>query len=953
VTDAAIILAVQLLVNLISGVLILRGTLLFLNKPLAKWWIYCSALFAGWEIAAFLAQMPAFALNLPAFLFVGLIYIYTGYAFLKAGETEGLGRLFAGWGFIVWGIHKMNYAFLNGIAELAFWGYIASALLESAVACGTLLAYFQKIHRDLSNNERRFRLMAENARDIIYRFRLKPSRCFEYISPSSLAVTGYTPEEHYKNPDLIFWRFAQERFSINMVTKFIASGKGPLRMRMWHKDGRVVYTEHRIVPIYEEGSLAGFEGIARDITEIKQTEDALRESGRRFRDMLENVHLATVTIDEQGKIVYCNQYLLRLSGWSMAELIGRDLFETLIPKDKRSFHRRKLTDRIKNNTPDFERFEREIVARDGQTHIISWNTSLLRDADGRAVGISSIGEDISERKKSEGILKRYQLLSEHAWDIMLFLSREGRILEANNAALKAYGYSRDEILTKTMSDLRIPDEIESIEAALSEAETQGSLFEAVHRRRDGTTFPVEVSLQGAFIGEARVLLAVMRDITDRKRAEETINHLAYHDPLTDLPNRILFYDRLTVAIATARRNGHKLAVMFLDLDRFKYVNDMMGHAVGDQLLNDVACQLLNHVRKNDTVARMGGDEFTILLPEISHEEDAAKVAGNLIKILKKPWIANNSEVLITASIGIALFPNDGEDAETLTANADTAMYRAKEEGNSYQFYTSAMNFKTKERMKMENALKRAVEAKEFEVYYQPQFDTVAGRIVGVEALLRWRHPEKGLILPGEFISLAEDIGLIIPIGELVLRTACRQVKAWEAEGLTPIRLAVNLSAKQFRQKKLVQTIANVLQETGLEPSLLELEITETTAMQDIDFSVTVLKQFREMGINIAIDDFGTGYSSLNYLRRFPINKLKIDHSFVRDVLTDVDAAAIAATIIVLAQNMKLKVIIEGVETKEQLAFFSQQECHVLQGYLFSEPAPADEIAALLQKAKLQ
>ena len=375
---------------------------------------------------------------------------------------------------------------------------------------------------------------------------------------------------------------------------------------------------------------------------------------------------------------------------------------------------------------------------------------------------------------------------------------------------------------------------------------------------------------------------------------------------------------------------------------------MMGHAVGDQLLNDVAKQLLKCVRRNDTVARIGGDEFTILLPIINHEEDAAKVAGNLIDIIKQPWTVHESEVLITASIGIALFPNDGEDAETLTANADTAMYRAKEEGDNYQFYTSAMNVKALERMRMEKDLKKAVEADEFVVHYQPQVDIRSGRIVGVEALLRWQHPEKGLILPGDFIALAEDTGLIIPIGELVLRTACRQAKAWQLEGFPPMRLAVNLSARQISQKSLVETIASVLAETGLNPSLLELEITESTAMQDMDFSINVLKQFREMGMNIAIDDFGTGYSSLNYLRRFPLTTLKIDRSFVRDVLTDVGDAAIVATIIVLAQNMKLKVIIEGVETEKQMAFFSQQECFEMQGYLFSQPVPADQIAVFMQ-----
>ena len=949
--DTAFLLAGQQLANLLSGFLLLLGTYLFLNKPLAKWWIYCFALITVWEIFGILVQMPVFNLYLPTFLFMSLIYIWTGIAFIKAKEIEGFGKHFAGWAFIIWGIHKINYPFLTGVEGIALWGYLIAALLTSAVASGTLLAYFEKIRRDLSNNELRFRLMAENARDMIYRYRLRPNKCFEYVSPSSTVITGYTPEDHYNDPDIVFKMvLPEDQFYFKTVPDIESASKEPMRVRLLHKDGRIVYTEHRIVLIFEEGHVASIEGIARDITESKQAEDALRESDRRFREMLENVHLATVTLNEQGQIVFCNQYLLNLIGWSQDEVIGRDGFETLVQEDKRVQLRQWFSDRLGNNHPVYWRYEMEIKAKDGDTHTILWNTSLLRDADGRAVGVSCIGEDISERKKSEDVLKRYQLLSEHAWDIMLFLSREGRVLEANDAALRAYGYCRDEILTKTLYDLRTPEESGDIDAKISKAENQSILYETVHRRSDGTPFPVEASLQGTDIGGTKLWLAIMRDISDRKRAEETINHLAYHDPLTDLPNRILFYDRLTVAMATARRNGHMLAVMFLDLDRFKYVNDMMGHAVGDQLLNIVARQLVKCVRRNDTVARIGGDEFTILLPQIKQEGDAAKVAGNLNEILKKPWRVNNSEVQITASIGIALFPNDGEDAEILTANADTAMYRAKEDGNNYQFYTSVMNIKTFERMTMEQDLKKAIEAGDLVVHYQPQVDIRTGCIVGVEALVRWQHPEKGLIFPGNFISMAEDTGLIVPIGEFVLRTACRQTKVWQSEGFAPMRLAVNLSARQFRQKDLVETITSVLAETGMDPSLLELEITESTAMQEMDSSIKILKQLREMGINIAIDDFGTGYSSLNYLRRFPITTLKIDRSFVRDVLTDVEDAAIVATIIVLSQNMKLKVIVEGVETAEQMAFFSQQECFEMQGYLFSEPVPADQIRVFLQKS---
>jgi diguanylate cyclase (GGDEF)-like protein/PAS domain S-box-containing protein len=595
------------------------------------------------------------------------------------------------------------------------------------------------------------------------------------------------------------------------------------------------------------------------------------------------------------------------------------------------------------------RKETTIVTKHGERRLILWNITLVYDGRGEIVGLTCFGEDISEHREAEEVFKRYQLLSAHASDIILFFRREGRIIEANEASVKMYGYTREELLNMNITDLRAPESKSLLAEKIRQAEERGILYETMHQRRDGTIFPVEVSLQGTIYGNERVLFAIIRDITERKKAEETINHLAYHDPLTDLPNRILFYDRLTVAIANARRNRKMLAVMFLDLDRFKFINDMMGHAMGDQLLKDVARELRNHVRANDTVARLGGDEFTILLPDISREEDAAVVAQKINEALKRPWELNGYEFQITASIGIVLYPNDGTDADTLTKNADTAMYRAKEQGDNYQFYTPAMNVKALEMMEMEIALRRALEQGEFQVHYQPLVDIRAGKIIGMEALVRWRHPEKGLIMPADFIPVAEETGQIIPIGESVLRTACAQNKKWQEMGYPPMRIAVNLSACQFRQKNLVATIARVLEETGMEPGFLELEITESTAMQDVDFSISTLKTLREMGIRIAMDDFGTGYSSLSYLRRFPLTTLKVDRSFVRDVLSDVEDAAIVATIIVLAQNLKLKVVIEGVENEEQLAFFEQQECFEMQGYLFSGPLPANEIDQILIK----
>ncbi len=440
------------------------------------------------------------------------------------------------------------------------------------------------------------------------------------------------------------------------------------------------------------------------------------------------------------------------------------------------------------------------------------------------------------------------------------------------------------------------------------------------------------------------------DITARKRAEETIKHMAYHDSLTDLPNRTLFQDRLTVALAQARRKRRMAAVMFLDLDRFKVVNDTVGHALGDDLLQGVAERLTGLVREGDTVARVGGDEFTLLLAEVERAEDVVEVAERVLDTLRQPWVLNGHEFRITASIGIAMFPNDGEDADSRLRNADTAMYRAKDQGrDNYELYTPKMNARIAERLALENSLRHGLERGEFLVYYQPQVDIASGRIVGMEALVRWQHPERGLVFPAEFIPMAEETGLIVPLGAWVMRTACAQNKAWQAAGIPPMRVAVNLSARQFQQRNLTEMVDEVLKETGLEARWLQLEITEGVAMQDVESNIAVLRELRQMGVQIAIDDFGTGHSSLSYLSRLPIDVVKIDQSFIQDLTTDPNGAAIARSIIVMAHNLKLRVIAEGVETEEQLEFLKKRRCDEMQGYLFSKPAPAEAFEEMLRR----
>ncbi|MEK3909856.1 EAL domain-containing protein [Paenibacillus sp. FSL H7-0331] len=446
--------------------------------------------------------------------------------------------------------------------------------------------------------------------------------------------------------------------------------------------------------------------------------------------------------------------------------------------------------------------------------------------------------------------------------------------------------------------------------------------------------------------------ATIRAVNERKRAEEKIVHMAYHDALTNLPNRLHFDQRLKRSFAEAERTNGKMAIIFFDLDRFKVINDTLGHHVGDLLLHALSNKLKDYVLDKDLVARFGGDEFIVLLSNIASMDEAAQFAKGIPELLKEPFIFEEQELFVTASIGISLYPNDGTDAETLLKNADIAMYRSKEKGgNSYHYYHPEMNKRSMHRLSLEINLRKALERNEFHVYYQPFVDLSHGEIFGMEALIRWFHPEWGMVSPAEFIPLAEETGLIIPIGNWVLRQACIQNKKWQSLGNHPLRVSVNISAIQFHQPQFVQIIEDTLEETGLDPSLLCLEITENVAMTNVPYIIETMQKLRSMGVFISIDDFGTGYSSFSYLKRFRVHTLKIDQSFIRDVTFDEENAAIVTALIAMAQQLKIKSLAEGVETKEQLDFLIMRGCDEIQGYVFSKPISADEFEILLRENK--
>jgi diguanylate cyclase (GGDEF)-like protein/PAS domain S-box-containing protein len=565
--------------------------------------------------------------------------------------------------------------------------------------------------------------------------------------------------------------------------------------------------------------------------------------------------------------------------------------------------------------------------------------------------VDSIERELLLRKQNKELNILNQIVMDSAKTGIIITDKEGNVTEFNCYAQKLTGQSKESVIHKPVWQLKCIGkwihEILRTRKTLSDVEVniyQPNSMNKTICLFDGMPIYDEKSeLIGAF--------GKFRDITERYEAEAQIKHMAYHDDLTGLPNRRYFYQILDQELKRARENKKMVAVFLLDLDRFKLINDTLGHHRGDLLLIEVAKRLSGYLKNKATVFRMGGDEFTIILPNLCKQKDASVIAKDIIELIRKPFVIQDYEFHISTSIGISFYPHDGNDMNSLLMKADTAMYRAKEQGkNHYMIYNSKMNEKSLEKLVLEKELHKAIQNNEFVLYYQPQIDLKTEKIVGVEALLRWNHPQLGMIPPGEFIPLVEETGLAVTLGEWVLRHACQQSKRWQTLGIPPLRVSINLSPQQFLGPGLVDTVKNILRETGLNPRYLELEITESMTM-DVERSISTLEQLNELGVQIAMDDFGTGYSSLNYLKKFSIHRLKIDRSFVKDIIEDQSNAKIVSTIISMAHGLNLEVIAEGVETIEQVEFLRQLHCDQVQGYYYSRPLPASDIEKKLIEMK--
>ena len=798
----------------------------------------------------------------------------------------------------------------------------------------------------IRKSEEKYRNIFENIQDVYYETALDGT--ITEVSPSIEAVTGgqYTRDDLIGKSMLDFYANPKMRETLLLILKEHGNVRD-FEIILKNRDGSLIPCSISAILQYDaDGKPMKLVGSLRNITERKQAEDALRESEERFRMLVESAPEA-IFVQSQGYFVYLNPAMLRLFGASTPEeLLGKEFMERIAPEYHEAIRKRIRMQRETGKPAPL--MEQEYLRMDGSmvpvetTAVAVW----FQERDAHLVFV----RDVTDRKRTEEEMKKLIAAVEHSADWILMTDREGTIEYANKAVEKISGYTKEELIGKNPRIFKSGKHNREFFKELWETILSGNTFSAIliNRKKTGELFELHYTITPLKDNEGNVhhFVATAKDITEQKLLEERLDYMAYYDSLTGLPNKRLFADRLVQSLASAEQRSISVAVLFVDIDRFTSLNETYGYETGDEILKEAGRRLSHDICRDCTVGRIDADKFGMILVDIQHSEDVILAMEKMQSAFKKPLRADREDIIITLSAGIALFPGDGKEPEVLMQNAEVALTKAKTGGiNMYQFFTAEMNKKAIEFIRLQRHLFNALELNEFVMHYQPYFDSITREMVGMEALIRWNSREFGLVSPGLFIPILEETGMIIDVGKWIIQTVCRQIKEWMDKGYKSsiVPVYVNLSLAQFAQRDLSDFIVKTIGETGIYPSFLGFEITESIFMQDIQHTQAVLNNLRQRGISVNIDDFGTGYSSLSNLKRLPVNNLKIDISFIRDVTNNPDDASIVITIISMAHNLNLKTIAEGVETEEQWKILRILKCDMVQGYYFSKPVPVQDV----------
>jgi diguanylate cyclase (GGDEF)-like protein/PAS domain S-box-containing protein len=801
--------------------------------------------------------------------------------------------------------------------------------------------------------EERYRALVETAPVVTYVKEIRDGASATiYVSPQVKDVVGYTPEECTSTPDLwakILHPEDKERVLAEDERTNETGEPFVMEYRQVARDGSVVWLcDEATLVRGDDGEPLYWLGVQMDISERKRAENRLAEAEERYRTLVEQIPAVTYidrATDGPDEPLYVSPQIEGMLGYTPEEWLGQKLWpERLHPEDRERVLA--ADERFESGEDTHFGEEYRLFAKDGSVLWVREEAVAVRAQGGEPLLWQGLIFDINERKVAE---ERLRTLANAAFEGIVITHR-GEILEVNEAYLKMLGYERSELIGKSVLEIVAPGHRKRVWHNILTGH-EGP-YEVVALKKDGTSIDVEVRGRAFAYGGRTVRVTAVRDVTERKAFERRLEYQAFRDPLTGLPNRALFMDRLGHALARAKRGEDEVAILFMDLDDFKVVNDSLGHEAGDRLLIEVSGRLGACLRSQDTLARFGGDEFAVVLEGITNPRDVASVAERIAAEFRKPFEVAGRQVFVSTSIGVSLGAAGRTGPEEMVRDADTAMYRAKGRGGAdYRVFEPRMHAEAMRRLEQEGDLRRAIQEDEFELYYQPNVLLRTGEITGVEALLRWEHPERGLETPAEFVYLAEETGLIAPLGRWVLGEACRRAREWQTlyPGDPPLEVNVNLSARQFRDPGLAKEIRNVLAETGLDPPSLFLEITESALMEDVLSTLGTLRWLKDLGVRLAVDDFGTGYSSLAYLKRFPIDAIKIDRSITSGVDRDPADAAVALATITLAHALGLEVVAEGIERPEELVELQRLGCDLGQGHYFAEPLPKDALGTLLKK----